>query len=337
MYTGQLADAACRASGTNTGNLSITFSAWVRLAAAFRSGVGRLNVRLPWSPWCALALSLTCVGNAAASIDICSQPEAERHVAVAYYDQAESDFEGGTGRTSRVNYKTDLLLEPNDSWAFGFGHRSTILKVDGISLQTNGYLHSFFFPVHKTQRSENRGFRISFAPALSGSSNVTKDAGQYSRDSFQLLAAVVWQRQLSRRLGLRYGLCGDHRLGGYQVYPLIAFEWQPHPRWAINLGFPAAQLSYKVSTRVSSYLRISPDGNEWHVKDKSLERQSQLIYEAYLLEWAFRWRVLKDISLTVSVGREFDARYEMTLADNSRIRVSNDPATRLGLALAWFF
>jgi hypothetical protein len=198
-------------------------------------------------------------------------------------------------------------------------------------------LHSFFFPVHKTQRSENRGFRISFAPALSGSSNVTKDAGQYSRDSFQLLAAVVWQRQLSRRLGLRYGLCGDHRLGGYQVYPLIAFEWQPHPRWAINLGFPAAQLSYKVSTRVSSYLRISPDGNEWHVKDKSLERQSQLIYEAYLLEWAFRWRVLKDISLTVSVGREFDARYEMTLADNSRIRVSNDPATRLGLALAWFF
>jgi hypothetical protein len=313
MYTGQLADAACRASGTNTGNLSITFSAWVRLAAAFRSGVGRLNVRLPWSPWCALALSLTCVGNAAASIDICSQPEAERHVAVAYYDQAESDFEGGTGRTSRVKLGLRIRTSQYDiegRWDFAADERLFALfllpRAQDATLRKQGLSDQLRpCPIRLIQRHERRRSILSRLVSIAGRGGLATTAVPTA--------------------------------GGYQVYPLIAFEWQPHPRWAINLGFPAAQLSYKVSTRVSSYLRISPDGNEWHVKDKSLERQSQLIYEAYLLEWAFRWRVLKDMSLTVSVGREFDARYEMTLADNSRIRVSNDPATRLGLALAWFF
>jgi hypothetical protein len=59
-----------------------------------------------------------------------------------------------------------------------------------------------------------------------------------------------------------------------------------------------------------------------------------LIYEAYVLDWAINWRANKHFMLTASVGREFNSRYEMTLLDESRVRLSSDSAARVGVALA---
>lgn len=262
---------------------------------------------------------------------------AETHLTIAYYEQEKSSFEGGRGATNRDDYSTDLLLMSNKKWAFGFGHRSTILNVADPALQTNGYLHTFFLPVHRTSHSDSKSFRLSVAPALSGSSNVTKNPDEYTRDAFQLLAAMVWSSRVSDQLGLSYGICGDHRLGGYQVYPVINFDWQLRPDLRIELGFPTSQLSYEVTKRFNFLVRISPNGNEWYVKSENLEKSSKLVYEAYLLEWAFNWRLHQHFMFTASVGRDFDGQYEMTLLDDSRVRLSIDPATRVGVALAWFF
>jgi hypothetical protein len=283
------------------------------------------------------SLFLPCVANGSTSVDICQEPVAESHLAIAYYDQENSSFESDRGVTNRVNYSTDLLLAASKKWILGFGHRSTILNVDNQELQTNGYLHTFFFPVHRTSHSDSRSFRISIAPALSGSSNVIKDPDEYTKDAIQLLAAMVWSRRVSDQLGLSYGICGDYRLGGYQVYPVISFNWQPHPDWKIELGFPTSQLSYEVTKSFNFLLSVSPNGNEWYVKNKSLEKDSKLVYEAYVLELAFNWRLHQRFMFTASVGREFDGRYEMTLLDDSRVRLSIDSATRFGVALAWFF
>jgi hypothetical protein len=142
---------------------------------------------------------------------------------------------------------------------------------------------------------------------------------------------------MSDRLELYYGVCGDHRFGDYQVYPVINVGWQVHPDWLLEIGFPMSQLIHKVSDSLTSLLRIAPNGNEWYVKDKSLAKHSQLIYEAYLLELAFNWWAHKNFMLTASIGREFDSRYEMTLLNDNRVRLSSDPATRVGIALAWYF
>ena len=246
-------------------------------------------------------------------------------------------LEGNSGETNLELYGTDLLFTPNDTWSLGFGHRSMILNLDRLELQTNGYLHTFFFPVHRLRQSDNGGVRFSVAPALSASSNVTGDPDEYSVDAMQVLAAAVWNKQMSDRLDLYYGVCGDHRFGDYQVYPVINVGWQIHPDWLLEIGFPMSQLNYKVSESLTSLLRIAPNGNEWYVKDKSLTKHSQLTYEAYLLEWAFNWRAHKNFMLTASIGREFDSRYEMTLLNDNRVRLSSDPATRVGMALAWYF
>jgi len=277
------------------------------------------------------------VANGSTSVDICQEPVAESHLAIAYYDQEYSSFERGQGATDRVNYSTDFLLAVNKKWNLGFGHRSTILNVDDQELQTNGYLHTFYFPVHRTSHSDSKSFRISIAPALSGSSNVTEDLNEYTKDALQLLAAMVWSRRISDQLGLSYGICADYRLGGYQAYPVISFNWQPHPDWTIELGFPTSKLSYEVTKRFNLSLSVSPDGNEWYVKNKSLEKSSKLVYEAYVLELAFNWRLRQRFMFTTSIGREFDGRYDMTLLDDSRVRLSIDSATRFGMALAWFF
>lgn len=284
-----------------------------------------------------VGLCLPCVADGSTSVDICQEPVAESHLTIAYYDQEKSPFKSGPGATNRVEYGTDLLLTSNQKWALGFGHRSTILNVDDLVLQTNGYLHTFFLPMHRTSHADSKSFRLSIAPVLSGSSNVVKDPDEYSKEALQLLAAMVWSRPVSDQLGLSYGICGDHRLGGYQVYPVISLRWQPRPDWIIELGFPTSQLRYQITERLNSWLRVSPNGNEWYVKNKSLDKHSKLLYEAYVLEWALNWRLHQHFMMTASVGREFDGQYEATLLDEGRVRLSSDSSTRVGVALAWFF
>lgn len=282
-------------------------------------------------------LFFPCILNASTSAEICQKPKSESHLSIAYYDHEESHLGSTSGTSNLENFSTDVLYNANSKWAFGLGHRTTILNVDGLDLQTNGYLHTFFFPIHRLSNSDNRTFRFSIAPALSGSSNVTKDPDQYSADALQLLMALIWERQVNERWALSYGICGDHRFGDYQIYPAVSASWQPHPSWTLEFGFPQSQLSFQVSKSLASVLRIEPNGNEWYVKDKSLQNDSQLLYEAYLLEWAFSWRAHEHLMLSASVGREFDRHYELTLLDESVARLPGDDAIRFGVALAWIF
>jgi hypothetical protein len=118
---------------------------------------------------------------------------------------------------------------------------------------------------------------------------------------------------------------------------VISVQWQAHPDWTIQLGFPSSWLSYQISKRSSSMIRIKPDGNEWHVMDRDLVNRSQFVYESFAFEWTFDWQLRESIAITASVGRQFDNRIEMTLLDQSRVRVSGDAVTRLGAALEWRF
>ena len=292
----------------------------------------RLSINLVRRCFTGMCLSLSCVSSGLASVDICQQLSAYSQLSIAYYDHQESSFERSVGQTDQENSNFDLLFKLNNNWALGAGHHYTNLNVDPLELQTNGYLHTFFFPLHRRSQSDRKSFRFSVAPALSASSNVTKDPGEYNSDALQLLAALVWSRQLSDRVSLRYGICGDHRFGSYEIYPLVSVDWQPHADWTIELGFPTSQLTYQLSSSVTSSLRIAPDGNEWFIKDKSLAKQSQVVYEARLLEWTFNWQAHKHFMITASVGRQFHNRYEMTLLDESRVRLRSDSVTRIGAA-----
>ncbi len=282
-------------------------------------------------------LSLCCFSNSPASVDICQQPAAYSHLSIAFYNHEKSSFERSIGETDQENYNFDLLFKLSNNWTLGAGHRYTILNVDPLELQTNGDLHTFFLPLHRQSQSDRKSFRFSIAPALSASSNIIKDPGEYSGDVFQLLAALIWSTQPSDRVTLRYGVCGDHRFGNYEIYPSVSVDLRPNADWTVELGFPTSRLTYQVSRSLTSSLRIAPDGNEWFVKDKNLEKRSHVVYEAWMLEWTVSWQTHEHFVVTASVGRQFENRYEMTLLNESRVRLSSNPVTRLGAALAWRF
>ncbi len=284
-----------------------------------------------------VCLYLFCFPNSLAGVDICQDPVDFSYFSIGYFADEKSSIEGGLGEVNQENYVFDLLFKLKNKWSLGAGHRYTILNVEPLELQTNGHLHTFFVPVHRQSQSDRNSFRFSIAPAVSASSNVMKDPSEYNADATQLLAALVWGRQLSDPMNLRYGVCGDHRFGSYKIYPLVSVDWQPHADWTIELGFPNSRLSYQVSENLSTSLGFAPDGNEWYVTDKSVETQSQLVYETYRLAWAFDWQATKHITMTASVARFFHNRYELTLADESRVGFSSDAFTRIGAALGWRF
>lgn len=272
-----------------------------------------------------------------ASADVCQQPRNYSHLSLAYYSYDESAVAGTIGQVNQENHHFDLLYKLNESWVTGVGHRYVILGVDPIELQTNGHLHTLFFPLHKQTESGNGSFRFSIAPALSASSNVMKDAGEYSSDSFQLLAAFIWSRELSERATLRFGACGDSRFGDYQIYPSIGIDWRPRADVTIELGFPTNRLTYQAQPNIDLSVRIAPDGNEWHVKSKDLQKESQLVVEAFLLEGTVNWHVRKQLTITASIGQQFHSRYDVMLFDDSRTRLYAESVIRIGAALEWRF
>jgi hypothetical protein len=278
------------------------------------------------------------LSSALASVDVCQDPATYSHLSIAFDKHSDSEIDQGPGTVGLDNRNSDLLFKAsNEKLLFGIGHRYSIFDVDPLQPETNGHLHSYFLPFHILTEADRNSFRLSVAPAISLSSNVGDRLNQYKDDAFQLLAAAVWSRRFSDRTSLRYGICGDHRFGDYQVYPVLSVQWQAHPDWAMQLGFPTSWLSYQISKRSSSMLRIMPDGNEWYVLDRSLSNPSRFVYQSYALEWTFNWELRESFMVTASIGRQFDNRFEMTLVDQSRVRLSSDTVTRFGAALEWRF
>ena len=291
------------------------------------------------SPACKTAFSLAVLIASPvvclASANVCEQPAYASLLSLAYYEHEKTSVSEGVGRSRPQVHEFDGQYRLNDSWAFGMGYRYVVLGFDRDALQTNGHLHTAFFPVHRQRTNGEDSFRISVAPAKSASSNIIKNLDQYTSDAFQLLGAAVWRRGLSERAVLSYGLCADSRFGSYKLYPTLGVDWQVSPDLLVELGFPQTRLSYLLSDTVSSSLEIAPSGNEWHVRSADFASSSDVEFEATLLEWTISWQLRKRLSLTASIGRLFNSRYEATLADGSRVGASAEDAMRLGAAFAW--
>lgn len=287
---------------------------------------------------CCLSIYLACSPAAQSSVDICSDPETYSRLSAAFVEFDDPAFDQNPVKFKQSFRDYDLLFEASDEiYLFGAGHRYNIFDIDSLPVATNGHLHTSFFPFHVKSGDDKRTFRFSAALALSASSNLYKNLDEIDSDAIQILAALVWGRRLSERMSVHYGICGDHRFGEYEVYPVVSLLWQPHPDWTVAPGFPDSQLRYHISDALATDIRIFPDGNEWYVLDSSLTTRSKFVYESYAVEWSLDWKFLDDFTLSASVGRQLDNHYEMTLLDQSRVQLSSDPVTRVSVAVEWRF
>lgn len=283
-------------------------------------------------------VSLAIPAFASAGVDICSDPRMQSRLSFEYVAFEQNQFDEVSGALDLAYNNYDLLFTAKDDrYLFGVGHRYSIFDINQIQAQTNGHLHTFFVPLHIRTGDHQNSFRLSIAAVMSASSNVIKDPGEYTTDAVQLLAAAIWGRQIDDKLSLRYGICGDHRFGEYQVYPAASLLWQLNPDWYLQLGFPDSRLSFTFSDSLSTDIAIAPDGNEWYVEDSSHTTSSDFTYEAYAVEWSINWHFSEHFAATAGVGRQFKNEYEFTLLDQSVARLSGDSVTRIGAAIEWRF
>jgi hypothetical protein len=211
-----------------------------------------------------------------------------------------SALERELGRTEQENQDLQVLANGPGNFAIGFSHRYTKFDFEGIDPQTNAHLHTSAFPLH--WQRDNGSLRVSIAPTLSASSNV---------------------------LG--------HPLGDYRLYPAAGIEWQPHPDWKLNLGFPASRITYRIGNDLSTELNLAPDGSEWHVMDRSFSEESLFIYESWAVEWRVAFEAGPHLVIAAGLGRQFRNRFEMTLRSGERITIESDSVNRTGAEVQWRF
>lgn len=285
-------------------------------------------------PAVALALAVLAGSPARAAVEVCGEPESRSFAAAARVFHERSSIRERAGATNQENQRLEVLVaSPSEGMSYGFGHRYVIFDFSGIDPQTNAHVHTSWAPLHWRRRD----LRLSAAIALSGSSNVVGHPQEYESETLQLLFALVTGSDIDERLTVSYGLCGDHRFGEYRIYPVAGVDWRPHPDWRLELGFPKTRIGYTVTEKLALALQITPDGNEWHVKNRDFSADSQFVYEAVALEWITTWQPVNKLTVALSLGRQLRNRYAMTLADGERVSVSGEPADRVGFEVRWRF
>jgi hypothetical protein len=278
-----------------------------------------------------LLLSIVFPGRSMASV--CESPGMEAYVSAAIVNHRTADLEQRPGGTEQKNQDLQIRLNGSGRIAFGFDHRYTRFDFRGVDLQTNGHVHTSAFPLH--WRRDN--LRVGLAPTLAASSNVLGHPQKYRSDTFQLALAIVWRQRFSETLSARYGLCGDDRFGEYRLYPAAGIEWQPHPDWKVELGFPASVLTYRAGSSLRAEFRLEPDGSEWHVMNREFDAESPLVYEAWTAEWKLALEAGEHLVVAGSFGRQFLNHFEMTLQSGERISIDREAANFVGAEVQWRF
>lgn len=286
--------------------------------------------------WIGAVMHLPLQAEAESAYAVCKEPGGATAVRAGFaaYDQAAP--EGFGGGIDRENWLLDVEVDAGTRWRTGGAYRGTLLDEQSIGLQTNGYLHSFYFLLHRL-RSAEQPLRVSIAPALSASSNVASDLDEVEGDALQLSFAAVWRFPAGDALAWRAGVCADHRFGRYRLYPVVAADWRPHPDWQVSAGFPDTSISYRPAAAISTTLAAYPNGNEWFVKDKSLTQSSLLEYRAWALDLAVEWRPTERLGLKGILGQDFDAEYRADLQDGSRVTLATGSTARVGVSVSWTF
>jgi hypothetical protein len=280
-----------------------------------------------------LLLAAPCV-HGASSLDVCSEPAPERAFRAAYQLYDDASVSGAD--LARDNWAVDAMFRAGDDWLMGGAYRGTLIDESEAGFRTNGYLHSFYFALHRL-RTGDRRLRWAIAPALSGSSNVTKDSDEYDGEAWQFNFAAVWEWPANDALSYRAGLCADHRFGRYRAYPVLALSLKPHPDWLLEAGFPDTQIHYRPGAVLGAALAIYPNGNEWYVKDDTLEYASMFEYRAWAVDLSLHWRVSEAIALAFIAGMDVDAEYRGELEDGSRPALDAGTVGRAGIEFAWVF
>ena len=111
------------------------------------------------------ALLMAPTAQGAGSYDVCREPVPESSFRAGY--RLYEDVRLAGGDLGRDNWAADLVFRNGDDWLIGGSYRGTLLDESEVGFRTNGYLHSFYFQLHRLRTGDER-VRWAVAPATVG-------------------------------------------------------------------------------------------------------------------------------------------------------------------------
>jgi hypothetical protein len=197
-------------------------------------------------------------------------------------------------------------------------------EVDGVAPDTNSFVHRL--TAGWQQATPTRLLRL--AGSLAVSSNALKNAGDL--DVEDLRPALAFAQSVGR---LWLALYADDRLGRTLLYPGVAFDIEPAPGQQVQIGFPEATWRWQVASRWRSLAAVEPDGACWRVRDRDLERRTEVCSRSWVARWALHTPLGRHLAAEASAGYRFGSTLAYTLRDGREVQVDVPSGPFYGLGI----
>ena len=222
-------------------------------------------------------------------------------------------------------------IEFNSGWMFdkdrqhtksiGFNFRYTIVGLDSINAMTNGHLHTWDFPLEGRLGNADSNLFYNITPALSVSSNALKNPRLIDSNSLQFYAGMVYKKNISEASAWLLGLMSDHRFGSYKAYPVVGICTRLSRDWELQLALPDFNIRKNFNSGLSLTLFAKPVGNQWHVFDKDVTRDSNFTYNAIAAGLSAQWNISTSINMSLVIEHQTDRQFSFVLDDNSFVEL----------------
>jgi len=259
-------------------------------------------------------------------------------VTADYLSFADSDFETADGDAggSRSNISGQYEFAGNHAWVLGVGHEYNALDFNDepeALPQTNGDLHTLHLATQWATDIGPGALRLSFAPALSVSSNGLKNPDELDSEALQIWGAALYTRA-GGTVNWVLGAAHDYRFGESRVYPAVGLEWRGDDMF-LRAVFPDLLFTVNFSRGWTAAFSTSPDGNEWLAYDRGMDNQDEFRREAWQSDLRLAYRFANGVSLGASVGYHWNQEWEFRRHDGRVAQVESDDSPFLGVHLGW--
>ena len=124
--------------------------------------------------------------------------------------------------------------------------------------------------------------------------------------------------------------------GESQLIPIASYSYQPNAQLNMTLGLPTF-IDYAVDESQSYFLRLTPNGGQWHVYDQGKKDQGfDFKQEGYRFGLGGEWRLFDPLWLELETGIQFGQKVTLKRA-GTEDKIEFEPSAYAGFSFNVYF
>ena len=180
---------------------------------------------------------------------------------------------------------------------------------------------------------------ISYVRKLSDSSRYTvnispglKSSLEYVGNDDWAVNGVVQYSHSEQGFGYNLGIVYTHAFGEGRFVPLANVQWDMGQSFQAIIGFPFSRISYAPSGSQHYYMKLTPNGGNWHVYQDGNDNSFDYTQQGYRFGLGGEWHVAGPVWLNLEAGRQFAQELEFDNEQGIRETLELDNSSYLHLS-----